>query len=119
MSSGSKFLRQIERETPADKYLHLICRQLRHPQASDGAEVARKTPRIHMHFTPTSASWLNMVERFFRDITVERLRRGVFHQRAGVGHRDRGLRRASQHQSQAIHLDQEHSRYLAKGHSCK
>jgi hypothetical protein len=34
--------------------------------------------RIHMHFTPTSASWLNMVERFFRDITVERLRRGVF-----------------------------------------
>jgi hypothetical protein len=31
-----------------------------------------------MHFTPTSASWLNMVERFFRDITVNRLRRGVF-----------------------------------------
>jgi hypothetical protein len=31
-----------------------------------------------MHFTPTSASWLNMVERFFRDITVSRLRRGVF-----------------------------------------
>ena len=37
-----------------------------------------KHPRIHMHFTPTSASWLNMVERFFRDITTERLRRGVF-----------------------------------------
>jgi len=31
-----------------------------------------------MHFTPTSASWLNMVERFFRDLTTERLRRGVF-----------------------------------------
>ena len=31
-----------------------------------------------MHFTPTSASWLNMVERFFRDITTERLRRGAF-----------------------------------------
>ncbi len=37
-----------------------------------------KHPRIHMHFTPTSASWLNMVERFFRDITTQRLRRGVF-----------------------------------------
>ena len=37
-----------------------------------------KQPRFHMHFTPTSASWLNMVERFFRDITTERLRRGVF-----------------------------------------
>ena len=37
-----------------------------------------KHPRFHAHFTPTSASWLNMVERFFRDITTERLRRGVF-----------------------------------------
>ncbi|AER54691.1 integrase catalytic subunit [Pseudoxanthomonas spadix BD-a59] len=37
-----------------------------------------KHPRFTMHFTPTSASWLNMVERFFRDITTERLRRGVF-----------------------------------------
>lgn len=37
-----------------------------------------KHPRFHMHYTPTSASWLNMVERFFRDITTERLRRGVF-----------------------------------------
>ena len=36
-------------------------------------------PRFHLHFTPTSASWLNMVERFFRDLTVNRLRRGVFH----------------------------------------
>ena len=37
-----------------------------------------KHPRFHMHFTPTSSSWLNMVERFFRDITDKRIRRGVF-----------------------------------------
>ncbi len=37
-----------------------------------------KHPRFHIHFTPTSASWLNMVERFFRDLTDKRLRRGVF-----------------------------------------
>ena len=37
-----------------------------------------KHPRFNMHFTPTPASWLNMVERFFRDPTTERLRRGVF-----------------------------------------
>ena len=37
-----------------------------------------KHPRFNMHFTPTSASWLNMVERFFRDISENRLRRGVF-----------------------------------------
>ena len=36
-------------------------------------------PRFHVHFTPTSASWLNMVERFFRDLTDKRIRRGVFH----------------------------------------
>ena len=42
-----------------------------------------KHPRFNMHFTPTSASWLNMVERFFRDITVNRLRRGEAHFPAG------------------------------------
>jgi transposase len=38
----------------------------------------KRHPRFHIHFTPTSASWLNMVERFFRDLTAYRLRRGVF-----------------------------------------
>jgi hypothetical protein len=38
----------------------------------------KRRPRFHVHFTPTSASWLNMVERFFRDITHNRIRRGVF-----------------------------------------
>src|SRR6267378_3010824 len=46
-----------------------------HPAVQDWLA---KQPRFNMHFTPTSASWLNMVERFFRDITTERLRRGVF-----------------------------------------
>jgi hypothetical protein len=40
--------------------------------------MAGQASRFNMHFTPTSASWLNMVERFFRDLTTERLRRGVF-----------------------------------------
>ena len=72
------FLRQIERETPKDKSLHLICDNYsthKHPKVQ---EWLAKHPRIHVHFTPTSASWLNMVERFFRDITVERIRNGVF-----------------------------------------
>lgn len=73
-----KFLRQIERQTPKDKTLHLIADNYathKHPLVQ--AWLA-KHPRFHMHFTPTSASWLNMVERFFRDITEQRLRRGVF-----------------------------------------
>ncbi len=73
-----KFLRQIERQTPKDKTLHLIADNYathKHPVVQ--AWLA-KHPRFNMHFTPTPASWLNMVERFFRDITTERLRRGVF-----------------------------------------
>ena len=73
-----KFLKKIDSKTPKDKTLHLIADNYathKHPvvQAWLG-----KHPRFNMHFTPTSASWLNMVERFFRDITTERLRRGVF-----------------------------------------
>ena len=73
-----KFLRKIDRETPKDKILHLIADNYathKHPIVQDWLG---KHPRFNMHFTPTSASWLNMVERFFRDITTERLRRGVF-----------------------------------------
>src|SRR5450755_4143410 len=73
-----KFLRKIDRETPKGKTLHLVADHYathKHPAVQ---EWLAKHPRFNMHFTPTSASWLNMVERFFRDITVNRLRRGVF-----------------------------------------
>lgn len=73
-----KFLKQIDRETPKDKALHLIADNYathKHPKVQ---QWLAKHPRITMHFTPTSASWLNMVERFFRDISEKRLRRGVF-----------------------------------------
>jgi len=72
------FLRQINRETPKHKQVHLICDNYathKHPQVQ--AWLA-KHPRLHVHFTPTSASWLNMVERFFRDLSTQRLERGVF-----------------------------------------
>jgi len=73
-----KFLKQIDRETPKDKALHLIVDNYathKHPVVQAWLT---KHPRFNMHFTPTSASWLNMVERFFRDISENRLRRGVF-----------------------------------------
>ena len=73
-----KFLRQIDRQTPKDKTLHLIADNYathKHPAVQ---QWLAQHPRLNMHFTPTSASWLNMVERLFRDITVNRLRRGVF-----------------------------------------
>ena len=73
-----KFLKLIDAQTPADRDLHLILDNYathKHPKVQDWIAQHR---RIHVHFTPTSASWLNMVERFFRDITTERIRNGVF-----------------------------------------
>lgn len=73
-----KFLRQIDRETPKGKTLHLICDNYATHKHEKVLEWMAKHKRVHVHFTPTSASWLNMVERFFRDISEQRLRRGVF-----------------------------------------
>lgn len=73
-----KFLRLINDATPAGKDLYLIADNYatrKHPKAQ---RWLKRHPRFHVHFTPTSSSWLNMVERFFRDLTENRLRRGVF-----------------------------------------
>lgn len=72
------FLRHIDKNTPQDKEVHLICdNYATHKHAKVKAWQSRN-PRFHFHFTPTSASWLNMVERFFRDLTDKSVRRGVF-----------------------------------------
>jgi transposase len=73
-----RFLRKIDRETPKEKTLHLIADNYATHKHAKVQQWLAKHPRFHMHFTPTSASWLNMVERFFRDLTTQRLRRGVF-----------------------------------------
>ncbi len=73
-----KFLRVIDYVVPANKEIHMIVDNYathKHPKVE---RWLRRHPRFHMHFTPTSCSWLNMVERFFRDLTENRLRRGVF-----------------------------------------
>jgi transposase len=73
-----KFLRTIDRNTPQGLDLHLIAdNYATHKHAKVKAWLKRH-PRFHMHFTPTSASWLNQVERFFGRITADRIRRGVF-----------------------------------------
>jgi transposase len=74
-----KFLRLIDSVTPAGKQIHLICDNYSTHKHEKVQRWLTKHPRFHVHFTPTSASWLNMVERFFRDLTHNRLRRGVFH----------------------------------------
>lgn len=72
------FLRYLDRMTPADKQLHLIVDNASTHKHVKVQRWLKRNPRFHFHFTPTSSSWLNMVERFFRDLTQNRLRRGAF-----------------------------------------
>ena len=73
-----KFLKLIDRTTPKGKEIHLICDNYATHKHEKVRAWQKRNPRFHFHFTPTSASWLNMVERFFRDLTVNSVRRGVF-----------------------------------------
>jgi transposase len=74
-----RFLKRIDAETPPGLELHLIVDNYgAHKHARVRSWLGRH-PRFHLHFTPTSSSWLNLVERWFREITDKRIRRGTFH----------------------------------------
>jgi len=73
-----RFLNLIRRNTPSDKEIHIICDNYATHKHAKVQSWMKRNKRFHVHFTPTSASWLNMVERFFRDISERRLRHGVF-----------------------------------------
>ena len=73
-----KFLRRIDREFEGLD-LHLIVDNYGTHKQPKVKRWLSKHPRFHLHFTPTSSSWLNLVERWFRELTTKRIRRGVFH----------------------------------------
>ena len=73
-----RFLKKIDSETPPGLDLHLIVDNYgthKHPRVKAWLQ---RHPRFHLHFIPTSSSWLNLVERWFREITDKRIRRGTF-----------------------------------------
>jgi transposase/transposase-like protein len=73
-----RFLRTIDRETPRELDLHLIVDNYATHKHEKVQAWLSKRPRFHLHFIPTSSSWLNAVESFFAPLTSKRLRRGVF-----------------------------------------
>ena len=73
-----KFLNTIDSRVDPGKEVHIICDNYATHKHAKVKAWQKRNKRFHFHFTPTSASWLNMVERFFRDITENQLRRGVF-----------------------------------------
>jgi len=74
-----RFLKTIDKQTPAHLDLHLTVDNYSTHKTPAVKRWLKRHPRFHLHFTPTSASWLNMVERFFAEITRKRIRRGTFH----------------------------------------
>jgi transposase len=73
-----RFLKKIDVDTPSELDLHVIVDNYathKHPRVKSWL---RRHPRFHLHFIPTSSSWLNLVERWFREITDKRIRRGSF-----------------------------------------
>ena len=71
------FLREINKATPKDKEIHIICDNYathKHPKVKSWLKYHK---RFHVHFTPTSASWINQVERWFAELTRRQIRRGV------------------------------------------
>ena len=73
-----KFLKKIDAETPPELDLHLIVDNYsthKHPKVRNWL---KRHKRFHMHFIPTSSSWLNVIERWFRDLTHNQIRNGVF-----------------------------------------
>ena len=74
-----KFLKTVDSNVPAELEIHLILDNYATHKHANVKMWLTKNPRFHLHFTPTSSSWLNLVERWFRELTDKALRRGIFH----------------------------------------
>ena len=72
------FLKVINRETPKGLALHLIVDNSSTHSTPDGKRWLARNRRFHLHFTPTSSSWLNLVERWFAELSRRRIKRGTF-----------------------------------------
>jgi transposase len=73
-----KFLALVDKTVPSHLELHCIVDNYATHKKKEVKDWLAKHPRFHFHFIPTSSSWLNLVERWFRDITVDRIRRDAF-----------------------------------------
>ena len=74
-----KFMRTVDKEVPKGLAVHMILDNYATHKHKDVLAWLARRPRFHLHFTPTSSSWLNLVERWFRELTDKAIRRGVFH----------------------------------------
>jgi hypothetical protein len=109
---------KIDDTVPEDKQIHIICDNYATHKHAKVKRWLELHPRFQVHFTPTSSSWLNMVERFFRDLTQNHIRRGIF---KNLEHLivNRRLHRRPQQEPKAFHLDRKGFRHPRQSLACK
>lgn len=84
-----RFLAEVEKTVPPGQDIHIVLDNYATHKHEKVAKWVKRKKRVHLHFTPTSASWLNLVERFFAQLTEKRLRRGAF---TSVCHLEKSIR---------------------------
>lgn len=114
-----KFLRKLDCETPQDLDLHLVIDNYSPHKHDDVTKWLAMHPRFHMHYTPTSSSWLNLVERWFRELTQKRLRRGNLHRRTRTHRRHQGIPQATNKQPKPFVWTATAQQIVDKVHRCK
>ena len=100
-----RFLRTVDRQVPKRLQIHIILDNYGTHTHDNVVAGLDKHPRFHLHFIPTSSSWLNMVERWFRELTEKAIRRGVFKLVPDLIVVMRGIPPSQQQRSQAVRMD--------------
>ena len=114
-----RFLKQIDRETPKQLELHLIIDNYgthKHEKVRD--RWLGRRPRFHLHFTPTGSSWLNLVERFFGELTQDVLRDGSFTSVGELVSDIAELPDRKKPKSQALPMESQGRRHSAQDPAC-
>src|SRR5947208_15878842 len=114
-----RFLKTIDERTLPNLDLHLIVDNYATHKTPAVKRWLKRHSRFHLHFTPTSGSWLNMVERFFAEITRKRIRRGVFQERRRIEASHHGLSQSPQLQPEYLRLDTDRRRKLQQSRPCE
>ena len=85
-----RFLREVEKAVPPEQDIHIVLDNYATHKHEKVRRWVERNKRVHLHFTPTSSSWLNLVERFFARLAEQRLRRGTF---TSVCHLEKSIRK--------------------------
>ena len=109
-----RFLKKINRAVAKHLDVHAICDNYKTHKTKEVQAWLAKHPRFKLHFTPTSSSWINLVERLFAEITRQQIRRGVFKSVAELEAAIIDLAHRAQRQTEALQVDRQSHQLFEK-----